>query len=385
MNGQISADDPTAGLPEDLSHLNIIVVRDPVYSGGGGIEVVANIAKYLDAPIYTLRQTADVEPYRELQVEEIKPDESFLSRSVRKRGLRRLLTLAEVAEYQNWKPPESADIVVTVGTRAQHVIHHSWQKRIHFFFTPARWLWDLSHGQWDGHPRLARWLMLLYASFARTVDVSSTHRFDVTVAGSELVRERVQAYYGLDPEVAYCPVDTFQFHNEESEGYFLMLTRIAPSKRVELVVEAFNELGYPLKIGGTPTGPHEEYAQRCREMANENIEFLGWVEGEEKRQLLARCEALVYAPEREDFGMPPIEAMAAGKPVVGVNEGYTRYQIEDGENGYLFNPELHSLINAVKHSRGQSWDADTIRELSRAYDTRLVHSKWHQVIRNVLE
>lgn len=379
----IAAADPTAGLPDDLDHLDIVVVRDPVYSGGGGIEVVAAVARYLDAPIYTLRQTDPVEAYRELEVTEFKQDDPLSSRLCRRFGARRLLTLPEIHEYENWRPPRDADVIVTVGTRAQHVIHHAHQHRIHFFFTPPRWLWDLFHRQWDDKFRPLRWLMLFYSGLVRSLDVASTQRFDAVLAGSEIVKQRVESYYDIDADVAYCPVDSFEFEHSSGEGYYLMLTRIVPEKRVKLVIEAFNELELPLKIAGTPTGSSQEYDRECRELAGENVEFVGWVEGDEKHELLSNCEALVFAAEREDFGMPPIEALAAGKPVIGVREGYTKHQIEEGRNGVLFDPSLQELITAVETHRNRRWDAAEIQSTARPYDTRAVRQQWNRTLRKL--
>lgn len=381
----VTADDPAAGLPEDLADLDIIVVRDPVDSGGGGIEVVADVARFLDAPIYTYRQTEAVGAHQELEVNTFGPKDSLISQLARRFGLRRALTLFEINEYENWSPPREADIVVTVGTRSQHVIHHSHQQRIHFFFTPARWLWDLTHGQWDDWPRPVRRAMLAYASHVRSLDISSSHRFDAVLAGSDLVKERVESYYGIDATVAYCPVDTFEFEHDPSEGHYVMLTRIVPEKRVKLVIDAFNELGLQLKIAGTPTGASEEYAKECRQMAGGSIEFLGWVEGEEKRELLAKSKALVFAAEHEDFGMPPVESMASGKPVVGVNEGYTQHQIKDGENGYLFEPTHDSLVSTIQRAERTQWDAETVRQHARQYDVRAVRRQWISTIRQIID
>lgn len=380
----VTPDDPAVGLPDELSELDIVVVRDPIDSGGGGIEVVANIARFLDAPIYTYRQSEQVSAYQEIEVNTFGSKDSLGSRLARRFGLRRALTLFEINEYENWSPPEEADIVVTAGTRSQHVIHHAHQQRIHFFFTPARWLWDLTHGQWDGWPRPVRRAMLVYASYVRSLDMSSSHRFDAALAGSELVKKRVETYYGLDSSVAYCPIDTFAFEPNESNGYYVMLTRIVPEKRVKLVIEACNELNLPLKIAGTSTGSSQEYAKECQKLADDTVDFLGWIEGADKQNLLAKSKSLIFAAKREDFGMPPVEAMASGKPVVGVNEGYTQHQITDGEDGVLFEPTHDCLVDALQRAESTQWNPAEIQHYARQYDVRAVRRQWLQTIRRVI-
>lgn len=379
----ITEADPKFGLPADLDDLEVVVVHDPIRSMNGGIDVIASIARFLDAPLYTLRRTKDPEPLRGLEVREIDPEEPLVSRFLHRAGLGRLMEIPKALAYQNWSPPRSADVVVTTGPRSQFLVHHPEQHRIHFFNTPARWLWDLTHGQWDDRNPVEKWLMLAYANVMRTMDVTSVHRHDHVVANSDLVRERIRAYYGRDATVAYCPVDTFEYRHEESRGYYVMVNRIVPEKRVKLVVEAFNELGLPLKIAGTPNEATEGYANECKRLAGDTVEFLGWVEGEEKEDLLARSEALVFAGEHEDFGMPPVEAMASGKPVVGVNEGFTRYQVEEGENGVLFDPNVAGLVEAVEESRELRFDTEEIVESARRFDTRAVRNTWGEILREV--
>lgn len=385
MNMSVAADDPKYGLDDDLADLDVAVVHDPIRTKNGGIDVIANIARFLEAPIYTLRQIEYPMPLEGLDVNQFGGKESRTSRAFHRTGFGRLLDIVKIQEYQNWSPPRSADVIVTTGTRSQHVIHHPEQHRIHFFNTPARWLWDLSHQQWDDRNALVRRLMLAYSTHVRNADVTSTHRFDRVVVNSDLIAKRVDAYYGRDATVAYCPVDTFEFEHGSDEGYYVMVNRLVPEKRVKLVVKAFNELGLPLKIAGVAGESTDAYADECRDLANDNIEFLGWVAGENKVELLANSRALTFAGEHEDFGMPPIEAMAAGKPVVGVNEGFTRCQVEDGENGVLFEPDAKELCSAIKRVEAEPWSANKIQAASRQFDVRRVRAVWQNLLRQVVD
>jgi hypothetical protein len=130
----ISETDPIEGLAPDLSDKNIIIVRDSIRGKGGGDRTIESFARILDAPIYTLRETTLIDSYDDLVVNEISESSSPLTRLVHRAGLSRLLELPAIYTYQNWEPPRSTDVVVTVGRHAQHVIHHLSQHRIHFFF-----------------------------------------------------------------------------------------------------------------------------------------------------------------------------------------------------------------------------------------------------------
>lgn len=380
----ISESDPKYGLDDDLQHLDIAVVTDPIWSKNGGIDVIANITKFLDAPLYTLRRTESPEPLEPLDVRTFGTAESWLQRQIRRRGLNRLLYLHQMMAYQDWNPPREYDMIVTTGPLSQQVIQHPEQDRIHFFNTPARWLWDLTHDLWSDRMGPVRWFMRAFANHIRNTDVSSIRRFDHIVANSDLVRERVSSYYGEASTVAYCPVDTFQYRHDESEDYFVMVNRLVPGKRVRLVVEAFNELGIPLKIAGDTRTTTEEYAAECREVAADNVEFLGWVAGADKVDLLSRSRGLVFAGRHEDFGMPPVEAMASGKPVVGVDEGFTRYQVQEGVNGVLFEPTVSEIVDSVERTATREWDAGEIQESARVYDIRNARATWQDVVRETV-
>jgi glycosyltransferase involved in cell wall biosynthesis len=164
-----------------------------------------------------------------------------------------------------------------------------------------------------------------------------------------------------------------------------MLNRIVPEKRVKMVIEAFNELDIPLKIAGEADESAKRYANECKKLSNDNIEFLGWVGGDDKIELLAQSSGLVFAAEREDFGMPPIEALAAGKPVVGVNEGFTKHQIVDGENGVAFTPTKSDLKRAVEDCIEKTWSAKQLQDSSRRYDVRAVRQKWMSILRDEID
>lgn len=377
----ISPSDPKYGLAEDLQHLDVAVVTDPIWSKNGGIDVIANITRFLDAPLYTLRKTESPKPLEDVDLRTFGEPESWIQRRMRRKGLSRLFYLHQMLAYQNWNPPRNFDVIVTSGPLSQQVIQHPEQHRIHFFNTPARWLWDLTHGLWEDRIDPVNWFMRAFTNHIRNTDVSSIPRLDRIVANSDLVAERIATYYGEDSVVAYCPVDTFQYTQEESEDFFVMVNRLVPDKRVQLVIEAFNEIGLPLKVAGDTRKTTEEYARECKQMAKDNIEFLGWVDGEEKIELLSRSRALVFAGRHEDFGMPPVEAMASGKPVVGVNEGFTKYQIQEGENGVLFNPTVRDLVEAVRETNAREWDPSRVQETSRIYDIRNTRQKWQEALR----
>jgi len=142
---------------------------------------------------------------------------------------------------------------------------------------------------------------------------------DHIITNSNTVRERTERYLGRDSLVVYPPCETERFRWIEEGNFFLSTARVDPLKRVALIVEAF--MNMPEKRLVVVSGGLD-LPKICR-MAKgaQNIEILGWVDDEKFSDLMGRCIATIYIPRNEDFGISPVESMAAGKPVIGVQEG----------------------------------------------------------------
>ena len=132
-----------------------------------------------------------------------------------------------------------------------------------------------------------------------------------------------------------------------------MVTAFAPNKRVDLAIDAFNELGLPLKIIG---GGSEEEISSLKSRANDNIEFLGRVSREEVIQHYAKAKAFIF-PGVEDFGITPLEAMAAGTPVVAYKAGGVLETLTDATSIFFSSPKTKSLIDAVSKLKAHSQES----------------------------
>ena len=161
--------------------------------------------------------------------------------------------------------------------------------------------------------RLATSLVLNYL---RKWDVASSKRVDKFVAISKYIAERIKRNYGRDSDLIYPPVDCSYFKSGlENDGFYLMVSPLAPNKRVDIAVEAFNTIDLPLIVIGS--GQEEK---KLEKMAGENIKLMGWQSDEIVREHYANCKALIF-PGVEDFGIVPLEAQACGKPVIAFGEG----------------------------------------------------------------
>ena len=185
-----------------------------------------------------------------------------------------------------------------------------------YIHAPMRYVWDLWPQYFPPQRWLRRTLVPLILNYLRMWDVTSAHRVDHFVANSHFVASRLAKYYRRGATVIYPPVDTTFFTpGEATDDYYLMVTALVPYKGVELALQAFNRLRRPLKIIGS--GP---LAGQLKAMAGAQVEFLGWRSDEELRHYYAACRALIF-PALEDFGIVPLEAQAAGRPVIALGQG----------------------------------------------------------------
>jgi glycosyltransferase involved in cell wall biosynthesis len=183
----------------------------------------------------------------------------------------------------------------------------------------------------------------LVLNYLRKWDVASSKRVDKFVAISRYIAERIQKNYDRDSDLIYPPVDCSYFKPGLShENYYLMVSPLAPNKRVDIAVNAFNSIGLPLIVIGS--GQEEK---KLRKMAGENIKLMGWQSDEVVREHYVKCKALIF-PGVEDFGIVPLEAQACGKPVIAFGEGGALETIIplDSDNQSLKN-EKGKSVNAT--------------------------------------
>ncbi len=168
------------------------------------------------------------------------------------------------------------------------------------------------------------------------------------IVNSENIRTRLKRYLGIDSEVIYPPCETDKYKWLSQEDYYLSTARLDPLKRVDVVVKAFLEMPEK-KLIVVSSGTDMPKIKKLAEDAD-NIQILGWVAEDVLADLMGRCIATLYIPKDEDFGISPLESMAAGKPVIGVREGGLRETVIHKETGLLVKPEpcLDDLVEAVQ-------------------------------------
>ena len=197
---------------------------------------------------------------------------------------------------------------------AKGVITSPDQLHISYIHSPMRYAWDQMHIYLNQSSykklRLTLFLRLILQSL-RKWDYISSVRVDKFIANSSFTAKRIKKYWGRESEIIHPPVNTNYFLPNENRGdFYLSVSRLVPNKRVDLLVKAFNKIDFPLIIVGE--GPEKKDLQI---IANKNIKFLGFQKDFEIKKLMENCRAFIYAGI-EDFGIAPVEAMAAGAPII---------------------------------------------------------------------
>lgn len=276
------------------------------------------------------------------------------------------------------------DLIISSSTSfAKAVRKRPGARHICFCHNVTRFLWDTQtylreYGDYEHlYPFIEKVFRLM-----RKVDLTYAQEPDLYIANSSVVAQRIQKIYGKQAVVINYPIDSSRFiFSETKDNFYLVLARMISYKRVDVIVEAFNWLGWPLLISGN--GPERE---RLQSQALENIQFLGHISDSERCRLMAKASSIVVAA-LEDYGLVPVEANASGTPVIAYGAGGVVDTQIPGQTGVFFKPQTpEALQAALLNAKEISWDYQKIRNHALSHFSEAVFfSKISQVIEQVCD
>ena len=262
----------------------------------------------------------------------------------------------------------SSSIAFTHAVRTARDATH-----ISYVYTPLRYAWDLdAYLDRSSFSLPARLGARVLRPALRRWDKSTAGRPDVVVAISKTVQERIRRLWGRESEVLYPPVDVDEIGpSDHNDGYLLIAARMLAYRRIDLAVQAATRLGRELVLVGD--GPER---RRLEALAGPNVRFMGHVDRPTLVDLIRRCHAYLV-PGIEDFGIAPVEAMAAGKPVIAIAAGGAAETVVDGTTGILFQqPPAEALSEAILASDGMTVDPAVIRARAEEFSTTAFLDAW---------
>lgn len=227
------------------------------------------------------------------------------------------------------------------------VMRNPAQHNIYYCHTPPRFSYDMYDWYLSRYPRWQRPLFKQFVELTKRNYEPAIKKMDIVIANSANVAKRLQRYLNCDADVIYPPCQTQYYQWLGQEDYYLSLARLEDYKRVDLIIRAFLQMPDKKLIvasGGNASQALKKLAQNAP-----NIHFTGWIDEPRLKSLIGKAIATIYLPIDEDFGMSPVESMAAGKPVIGVAEGGLLETIVNGATGLLIpaTPHVDDIIDAV--------------------------------------
>ena len=361
--------------------MRVALVHDYLNQYGGAervLEVLHNL--FPDAPVFTSLYDPDAMPerYRQWDIRT-----SFLQRMPGSRSHHRAYLMLYPLAFESFDLRKYDVVISNSSAWGKGVLTTPQTLHICYCLTPMRFAWAateyLERERMGGAARRALPPALHYL---RMWDVTTANRVDRFIGISRAVVRRIQKYYRRDADLIYPPVnvENIPFSSERGDG-FLVVSRLVPYKRIDLAVQACTQLGAPLTVVGDGRD-----RDQLRQAAGSTVRFTGHVSDDRARHELMTCRAFLF-PGEEDFGITPVEAMAAGRPVVAYAGGGALDTVNEPETGRLFAPQTaDALATALAQIDGAEFDHHRIREHARIFDTdtfrhqfsTLVEQAWHE-------
>ena len=368
--------------------MKIALVHDYIKEFGGAERVLRTLADmYPEAPIYTA-----------FRVKNSKCDLVFKDRIIKESWLAPLLKIGRLYSPLRFLLPlvwrsfnlNEYDLVITSAswyvTRGFRVGEKT--KVVCYCHTPPRYL----YGYETSVDLQKYWPVKLYAMvvnhFLRLYDFWTVKSIDKWVVNSENVKRRVKKFYRVDAQVIYPPVEVERLikvsERVKKQDYFLYLGRLVGAKGIEEVVGAAEEIGFKLVVAGG-SGSLSKVKKRIERLKKSRVEILGWISDKKREKLFSEALGFLALARDEDFGITPVEAMAAGTPVIAFNGGGFKESVVDGETGVLINDtDIDTLKEAVERVKKTKWKKEVLQRQARKFSREVFEEKMKKVVNEIM-
>ena len=350
---------------------DVAIAHEKLTGYGGAQHVAFEHARTFDAPIYTAWADDEYIP-DDVEVRQLWPD---WHEHVRKLPTA-LMDAYHMLQWSHVKELTEYDTVILNKTNCAWYVPTPDQTVIHYVHSPPRSTFDRWHQFEHG------WISRIAAVAQRTIYEHTWNYPDAIVANSETVANRLDRYLDRQADaVVHPPVPVGEYSPAiaPTRDVYLTLGRLAGNKNVPEIIQSAKRAGVSLLVAGD--GPKRKDVERT---ASAQTRVVGRVTEERKAELYSESSAFIMHASQEDFGLTPIEAMASGTPVIGVAEGHTTHQIEDGKNGILYDRENGGLYDAIRRFErdGVDWPPGKIAEYANQYSAERFREDMRVVVDN---
>lgn len=358
--------------------MKIALVHDYMMQYGGAERVLEAFCEvWPDAPIYTMVYD---EKLTNGVFKEKKIHTSFLQKIPFVSSHHRAYPLLMPMAIESFDLSDFDIVLSDSHSYAKGIVTGPDTLHVTYCHTPMRYAWDDCHRHMREfeYSKLTKCFLPFGMSYLRLWDKISANRPDRYIANSDFVASRIKKYYQIDAQVLHPPVNMENFQiSGKTEDYYLMVGRALPYKRFDIVVEAFNCLGIPLKIIGK--GPE---MKKLKKIAGPNIEFLGYLDDKTTSEYYSKCRALIF-PSEEDFGITPLEAMASGRPVIAYRGGGALETVIPQKTGIFFNRQTpEEIAETIRNFRPEFFSPQEIRSRAEKFDKKTFKASIKNMIEN---
>ena len=352
-------------------NMKVALVHDWLTNMGGAERVVINFKEiFKDAPIYTTIYNPD---NLDDELKNIDVRTSFLqNKKDAKKNHQKYFPFMPMA-FESFDLNDYDIVLSSSSSCAKGVVTNPNTMDVCYCHSPMRYGWEFyyEYANTTDMKKLKKKLLKYFMDYMRIWDNVSSNRVDYFIANSENVARRIWKHYRRESVVIHPPVRCNLFNiSDEDEDYFLIVSRLVEYKKIDLAIEAFNELRLPLIIIGD--GSERE---KLESKAKGNIKFLGRQPDNVIKKYYSKCRAFIF-PGEEDFGITPLESQASGRPVIAFGKGGALETVIDRQTGIFFDEQtVDELKLAVKKFQNIDFDKKVIRKHAEEFDEAIFKGK----------
>ncbi len=353
----------------NLSKTKIAIVCDWLTLSGGAEKIIFGLHQlFPNAPIFT--PVYNVENLPEFKNTDLRT--SYLQKFPLAKTKHQYFLLLYPGIFEKLNLDDFDLIISSSHSCAKGIITGPKTLHISYCHSPMRYAWDNNQNYIKNYNTnfLIKTMAPFFMHKMRIWDRMTADRVDYFIANSNYIKNRISKFYHRDSEVIFPFIKSVDFSIGTKSDYYLAVGRLTAYKKFDLIINAFNELKLPIKIAGSYNAK-----SKLKQMASDNIEFLGYVDDQKLKKLFSEAKALIF-PQIEDFGIVPLEAMASGTPVIAFNKGGVTETVINGETGIFFEEQTsEALKNAVIKFQQMSFNQQKIREHAQKFDQNIFNQK----------